>query len=249
MVGTHDAAKYRDLSVSGGTVFPDRHSTQDVPRASLTDTAALRPLSKLAMYLSETVIDESSRNDRTPTLKDTARLFGGPLSIRSLSLTGLFILACFYTLYFASAVLFPVTLALVLMFLFAPLIRALQRGRIPSAVGSAMVIVFILGISSFLVFELSSPLAELLEKAPETGAKLQSRAQPLRRFFDRIASTGERVEKLTQTTAETKKEAQAVELKKTNLLDTVFSGTQKPYSASCWSLCCSTFFSLPAIFS
>lgn len=90
-----------------------------------------------------------------------------------------------------------------------------------------MVIVFILGISSFLVFELSSPLAELLEKAPETGAKLQSRAQPLRRFFDRIASTGERVEKLTQTTAETKKEAQAVELKKTNLLDTVFSGTSK----------------------
>lgn len=44
-----------------------------------------------------------------PTLKDTARLFGGPLGIRSLSLTGLFILACFYTLYFASAVLFPVT--------------------------------------------------------------------------------------------------------------------------------------------
>lgn len=179
------------------------------------------------MYLPETVIDGSSRNDRTPTLKDTARLFEGPLGIRSLSLTGLFILACFYTLYFARAVLLPVTLALVLMFLFAPLIRALQRGRIPSAVGSAMVIVLVLAISSFLVVELSGPLAEWLEKTPETGAKLQSRAQPLRRFFDRIASTGERVEKLTQTTAETKKEAQAVELKKTNLLDTVFSGTSK----------------------
>jgi hypothetical protein len=45
------------------------------------------------------MVDSSSAHKLT--LADMARVFEGPLGIRSISLTGLFILACFYTLYFA----------------------------------------------------------------------------------------------------------------------------------------------------
>lgn len=93
-----------------------------------------------------------------PSLEDTARLFDGPLGIRSISLTGLFILACFYTLYFARDFFLPVMLAIVLMFLLTPLIRMLKRVRVPEALGSAIVIVAVLVCGSFLAFELSSPL-------------------------------------------------------------------------------------------
>jgi predicted PurR-regulated permease PerM len=178
------------------------------------------------MYLPETVVDEPSRKiERLPGKIQRAYLkvpwVFGPSRLRDFP-SGVFLYSLLCPRCFASHDARP-----------GPdvLIRSpdpsSQAWGIPSAIGSAIVIVFVLAILSFLVFELSGPLAELLEKAPETGAKLQLGAQPLRRFFDRIASTDEQVEKLTKTTAETKKEAQAVELKKTNLLDTVFSGTSK----------------------
>ena len=162
-----------------------------------------------------------------PNLEDTARLFEGPLGIRSISLTGLFILACFYTLYFARAFFLPATLAIVFMFLLAPVVRALTKRRVPAAIGSAIVIVALLASSGFLAFELSGPLTEWLEKAPEMGAQLQSKIQPLRRYFVKIASTSDQVEKLTRATAESPKAPQQVELKQTSLLGIVFNGTSK----------------------
>lgn len=174
---------------------------------------------------------ETAREDAgavtTPTLQDTARLFEGSLGIRSISLTGLFVLACFYTLYFARAFFLPVTLAIVFMFLLAPLVRGLKKLHVPAAIGSAIVIAALVIASALLVFQLSGPLGEWLEKAPAMGAKLASKIEPLRKQFAKIASTSEQVETLTRTTGENKRGPQQVELKKTSLLDTVFSGTSR----------------------
>jgi predicted PurR-regulated permease PerM len=175
------------------------------------------------MNLPETIAKDDSTRVRPPTLEDTARLFEGPLGIRSISLTGLFILACFYTLYFARAFFLPVTLAVFFMFLLAPVVRALKTCRVPAAIGSAIVILAVAAITGFLVFKLSAPLAEWLEKAPEIGAELQSKVQPLKRYFVKIANTSDQVETLARTTGENKKVPQEVELKKASLLDTVFS--------------------------
>jgi hypothetical protein len=79
----------------------------------------------------ESTLAANSGSEHTPTLADTARLFEGPFGIRSISLTGLFVLACFHTLYFARDFFLPVTVAIVLMFLLTPLIRTLKRLGIP----------------------------------------------------------------------------------------------------------------------
>lgn len=170
---------------------------------------------------------ESVTSGKRPSLDDTVRLFSGPLGIRSLSLTGLFFLACFYTLYFARDFFLPVLLAVVLNFLFAPVVRALKRFRIPEALSSALVILAALLLAGFLAYELSGPLTEWLEKAPETGAQLQKKFQPLRKYFEKMAATSEQVEKLASTKPENQKAPQRVELKKAGLLDTLFSGTSK----------------------
>ena len=57
------------------------------------------------------------------------------VEIRSLSITGLFVLAAFYTLYFARAFFLPIILAVLLDFLWSPLIRGLKRARIPEPLG------------------------------------------------------------------------------------------------------------------
>ena len=56
----------------------------------------------------------------------------GPFGIRSLALTGLFILAAFYTLYFGRAFFLPIVLALLLNFLLSPVVRGLKKLRIPN---------------------------------------------------------------------------------------------------------------------
>ena len=170
---------------------------------------------------------ERSIPGRKPNLEDTARLFEGPLGIRSLSLTGLFVLACFYTLYFGRDFFLPVMLALVFNFLLAPVVRALKKARIPRGIGSALVIVAACALVGFLTSEFSGPLSAWLEKIPETGAELQAKARPLRRYFDRVAAVSEQVEKLTKLQSANKNEPQKVELKQSSLLDAVFSGTSK----------------------
>ena len=179
------------------------------------------------MSLSPITSTESVTTGKRPSLDDTARLFSGPLGVRSIALTGLFLLACFYTLYFARNFFLPVLLAVVLNFLFAPLIRALKRFRIPEALSSALIIMAALALFGFLAYELSSPLTEWLEKAPELGAQLQKKVQPLKKYVEKVSATSEQVEKLASTKPEHERAPQRVELKQESLLDTLFSGTSK----------------------
>ena len=179
------------------------------------------------MSLSQVLPSGGADHEKRPNLDDTARLFQGPLGIRSISLTGLFLLACFYTLYFARDFLLPVILAFVLNLLFAPIVRSLKHSRVPEPLSAAMVIIAAFALFGFLAFEISGPLTEWLQKAPETGAKLQNTIQPLKKYFEKVSATSEQVEKLTSTRTGKEKAPQRVELKRASLLDTLFSGTSK----------------------
>jgi len=84
-------------------------------------------------------------------------LLGKPFDIRSLALTGLFILAVFYTIYFTRAVLLPLVLALLLSYLLRPLIRAMSRIRIIPAVGAALVLITLIGLLGWGIAALATP--------------------------------------------------------------------------------------------
>jgi len=170
---------------------------------------------------------EASNPAHRATLDDTARLFHGPFGVRSIALSGLFILACFYTLYFARDFFLPVVLAIVFNFLLAPVVRALKRFRIPEALSSAVVIIGMFAIVGVLAYELSGPLADWLEKAPELGTQLQAKMQPLRKPVEKVSNVGDQLEKLTNMKSASQKVPQRVELNQGSLLDTLFRGTSK----------------------
>src|SRR5688572_19372437 len=71
-----------------------------------------------------------------PDISRLGDLFSGPIDIRSLALTGIFVLLFFYTLYFARAIFLPIVLALLLSFLLAPAVRGFRRIGIPQAIGA-----------------------------------------------------------------------------------------------------------------
>jgi len=81
-----------------------------------------------------------------------------PVDIKSLALTGLFVLAVFYTMYFMRAMLLPLVLALLLSYLLVPLVRGLAKLRIPPLLGAALVLLALIGTIGYGVSRLSEPV-------------------------------------------------------------------------------------------
>jgi predicted PurR-regulated permease PerM len=107
----------------------------------------------------------------------------GAVDIRSASITGLFILALFYALYFARDVFLPITVALLFSFLLRPAVRGLKRLRIPPAIGAGLVMLGLLGVLGLGMNRLAQPasdwLSTLRESLPEINTKLRHLLMPV----------------------------------------------------------------------
>jgi predicted PurR-regulated permease PerM len=145
--------------------------------------------------------------------------------IKSLALTGLFVLAAFYTLYFMRAMLLPLVLALLLSYLLVPIVRALARIKIRPILGAAIVLVALIAAIGYSVSLLSEPAAGWIEKAPYSLQQLKAKLLPLRKPIEKVAQASGEIDKLT-TTDEGPAKPQAVVVKRSALADAVF--TQGP---------------------
>ena len=87
----------------------------------------------------------------------TAELLERPFDIRSLALTGLFILAVFYTVYYLRSVLLPIVLALLLSYLLRPIVRGLARIKIPTLLGAALILITLLAAITLGISALATP--------------------------------------------------------------------------------------------
>src|SRR5881409_1217797 len=89
----------------------------------------------------------------------TAELLQKPFDVGSIALTGLFILALFYTIYFMRSVLLPIVLAMLLSYLLRPIVRTLSRIKIPPMLGAALILLALLSIVTLGVSALAAPAA------------------------------------------------------------------------------------------
>ena len=144
--------------------------------------------------------------------------------ISSLALTGLFVLAAFYTLYFARAFFLPIVLAVLLDFLLSPLIRGLKRARIPEPLGAALVIIVLLGTAGASVYGLAGPAKEWVAKLPSSIRDAQDRLRQIRRPVEQVSKTAEQVEQATKITDQAK--TQEVVVKGPSLTERLFGTTQ-----------------------
>jgi predicted PurR-regulated permease PerM len=133
-----------------------------------------------------------------PDISKTGEALRDEPEIRSIALTGLLVLALFYTLYFAREFFLPIVLALLLDFLLSPLIRAMKRARIPEPLGAAIVIVGLLGGTVGAVYELAGPAKEWTGKLPASMRDAQRRLQSLRKPVEQVSKTAQQVEAATK---------------------------------------------------
>ena len=128
-----------------------------------------------------------------PDIEETERAIASPRT-RSVGVTTLTVLALLYTLYFARPFLLPLVFALLLSFLFGPLVRALARMRIPPPVGAGFVVLALLGSVGLAGYELSGPIQSWAANAPETLNTAQVRLRKLLRPLERASRTAEQVQ-------------------------------------------------------
>jgi len=150
-----------------------------------------------------------------------AELLQRPLGIQSISLTGLFILALFYTIYFMRSILLPIVLALLLSYLLRPIVRGFARLKIPLPVGATLILVGLLLLVGYGISALATPTAGWLQKAPAGFTELQRKLLPVKKSVAQVAQATGEIEKLASTNTETK----AVEVKKHPITETFFVRT------------------------
>jgi predicted PurR-regulated permease PerM len=151
-----------------------------------------------------------------------ADLLQHPFDVRSVALTGLFILAVFYTIYFLRAVLLPVVLAWLLSYLLRPIVRTLSRIRIPPMLGAALILLALLSLVSLGVSALATPAAGWLAKAPSGLQTLQHKLMPMKRSIAQVAKAGGEIEKLATPDSSAKA---AVEVQRHPITEALFVRT------------------------
>src|SRR6266704_3352151 len=98
---------------------------------------------------------EVSQDESHPDGNEFGQIFQGPIDVRSISLSGIFLLLLFSGVYLARDFLLPIVLAFILSSLLAPAIRWLTRMRIPAVLGAGIVIAGLLTITVYGTYRLS----------------------------------------------------------------------------------------------
>jgi len=174
----------------------------------------------------ESASDISDDEREAERVASRARLRVAELSqrtfdVRSIALTGLFVLAVFYTLYFMRSILLPIVLALLLSYLVRPIVRGLARLKIPLPVGAAFVLIGLLAVVGYGMSALATPAVGWLQKAPAGLAELQYKLLPVKKSVAQVTQASGEIEKLATADAETK----TVEVKRHPITEMLFIRT------------------------
>jgi predicted PurR-regulated permease PerM len=169
------------------------------------------------------VIPEGKLTTQTVRPLSASDLLKGPLGIRSIALTGLFVLALFYTIYFTRSILLPLVLALFVSYLLRPVRRALGRLKIAAPIAAAVILLILVGCIGFGISFLAAPANAWLQTAPASLQKLQQKLLPLRRHIERAAQANAEIEKIaTPADAQTKT---VIEVKQHPLIEMLYVRT------------------------
>src|SRR6266487_1529437 len=162
----------------------------------------------------------------------TAELVEKPFDVRSIALTGLFIMAVFYTIYFMRSILLPIVLALLLSYLLRPIVRALAKLKIPLPVGAALILIGLLALVGYGISTLAAPAVGWLQKAPTGLAELQHKLLPVKKSVAQVTQATGEIEKLASANAEIK----TVEVKRHPITEMLFMRTPEFIASAILSL-------------
>jgi predicted PurR-regulated permease PerM len=151
-----------------------------------------------------------------------ARLAGSP----AVAVKGLFLLALFYTFYFARSLLLPVVLAILLSLILYPAVRALRRMFIPEPAGAAIVVGSLAAFAVIGMLQLFEPASQWISKMPELAEQADRKLLGVRRSVEQVTKAAEQVEALASVEGKANASTPEVVTRQPSLMRRILAGTQ-----------------------
>ncbi len=99
--------------------------------------------------------------------------FQMPVSIRSLSLAVIAVLAGLFVLHWAKAVFIPFMLGLVFSYALSPIVNWMESHKVPRALGAGVLLLSLLGLTGTTAYSLSDEAVKLVESLPAAAQKFR----------------------------------------------------------------------------
>jgi predicted PurR-regulated permease PerM len=132
---------------------------------------------------------EETPREAITTRRDSAAEMPLPRDSRAVFQGTLCLIAVLACLYVAREIVLPVVLAIVLKLLLQPLVRLLERGRVPKALGALLALALLLAAFVGLGMLLSAPATHWVIDLPQAWPRLQEKFAFFKEPVDRIRHT------------------------------------------------------------
>ena len=144
------------------------------------------------------------------------------IKVSALALTTLAFLAWVYTIYYAQALLFPISLALLFYYVLRPIVRVAKRYKIPRYLSAFLLVGSLLGAVGFAATRLAQPAADWIDQAPGVVEGLRNKLGFIQGPMAQIEKASNQMEALSHGSDEPDLK---VEIEETPLSTRVFSLT------------------------
>lgn len=113
------------------------------------------------------------------------------------AIIGTFLVVLFWFVAYAQAFLMPVSLALLLFFVFIPIRRFLERRGVGATISATLITAGMIVVVAVLGYLASGPVSQIMEDAPNISQRLQERAKEIRSQFRKIEEVAEQIDEAT----------------------------------------------------
>lgn len=117
--------------------------------------------------------------------------------VTAISVTGIFVILTFAALYLAKALFIPIVLAFLFNLLLAPIVQRLEKMRIPTSVGAAIVLLSALALVGVAGWWLSGPAQDWINRAPYSFLEARSKLAGIRDAMQGVEEATQQVQTLT----------------------------------------------------
>src|SRR3982751_7124424 len=142
----------------------------------------------------------------TPEAEPERVLLHMPVSVRSLSLVVLTVLACIFALHWAKAVLVPILLGVMFSYALTPAVDRLARWHVPRAMAATAVLGMIVAVLGWGTWALADQASALIETLPQVAQKVRQalegqRDKPAGSPIDKVQQAANELERAAQQAA------------------------------------------------
>lgn len=117
--------------------------------------------------------------------------------VTAIATTGIFVILTFAALYLAKALLIPIVLAFLFNLLLTPVVQRLERMRIPTPIGAAIVLISVLSLVAVAGWWLSGPAQDWINRAPYSFLEARSKLAGIRDAMQGVEEATQQVQTLT----------------------------------------------------